>query len=80
MKVLLYTIKRSLTKLNIIIKHRICCNEPTDNQMLTKLFPDIFALSYGKDVTPIYWGMGCVIFGPLSFGWKITILGPIFSL
>ena len=78
MRVLLYTIKRSLEKLNI--KHRICCNEPTDYQMLTKFFPDIFALSYGKIVTPIYRGMGCAIFRPLSFGWKITILGPILSL
>ena len=80
MRVLLYTIKRSLEKLNI--KHRMCCNEPTDYKMLTKIFPDIFALSYGKDVhvTPIYWGIGCAIFRPLSFRWKIKILGSIFSL
>ena len=52
MRVLLYTIKRSLAKLNI--KHRMCYSEPTDYKMLTKVFLDIFALSYGKDVTPIY--------------------------
>ena len=78
MRVLLYTIKRSLAKLNI--KHRMYCNEPTDYKMLTKFFPDIFALSYGKGVTPIYWGIGCAIFRPLSFSWKIKILGSIFSL
>ena len=50
MRVLLYIIKRSLAKLNI--KHRMCCNEPTDYKMLTKFFPDIFVLSYGKDVLP----------------------------
>ena len=58
----------------------MCCNEPTDYEMLTKFFQDIFALSYGKDVTPIYWGIGCAIFRPLGFGWKIKILGSIFSL
>ena len=58
----------------------MCCNEPTDHKMLTKFFPDIFVLSYGKDVTPIYWGIGCAIYRPLSFGWKIKILGSIFSL
>ena len=82
MRVLLYTIKRSLEKLNI--KHRMCCNESTDYKMLAKFFPDIFALSYGKDVrkevTPIYWGIGCAIFRPLSFSWKIKILGSSFSL
>ena len=78
MRVLLYTIERSLAKLNI--KHIMCCNEPTDYKMLTKFFPDIFALSYGKDVTPIYWGIGRAIFRPFSFGWKIKILGSIFSL
>ena len=59
-------------------------NESTDYKMLAKFFPDIFALSYGKDVrkdvTSIYWGIGCAIFRPLSFGWKIKILGSIFSL
>ena len=30
----------------------------------------------GKEVTPIYWGTGCAIFGELSFGWK-QILGSI---
>ena len=40
MRVLLYTIKRSLEKLNI--KHRMCCNESTDYKMLAKFFPDIF--------------------------------------
>ena len=58
----------------------MCCSEPTDYKMCTKFFPDIFALSYGEDVTPIYWGIGCVIFRPLSFGWKIKILGSFFSL
>ena len=42
MRVLLYTIKRSLAKLNI---KPICCNESTDYKMLAKFFPDIFALS-----------------------------------
>ena len=78
MRVLLYVIKRSLAKLNI--KHRMCCNKPTDYKMLTKFLPDIFALSYGKDVIPIYWGIGCAIFRPLSFGRKIKILRSIFSL
>ena len=41
MRVLLYTIKRSLAKLNI--KHRMCCNESTD-KMLAKFFPDILIL------------------------------------
>ena len=80
MRVLLYTIKRSLAKLNI--KLRMCCNESTDYKMLAKFFPDIFALSYGKDVkkdvTPIYWGIECAIFRPLSFGRKIKILRSIF--
>ena len=34
MRVLLYTIKRSLAELNI--KHRMCCNESTDYKMLAK--------------------------------------------
>ena len=34
----------------------------------------------GKEVTPIYWGIGCAIFRALSFGWKIEILGSIFRL
>ena len=67
MRVLLYTIKRSLAKLNI--KHRMCCNEPIDYKMLTKFFPDNFALLYGKDVrkdaTPICWGTGYASFRPL---------------
>ena len=62
----------------------MCCNESTDYKMLAKFVPDIFALSYGKDVrkdvTPIYWGIGCAIFRPFSFGWKIKILGSIFNL
>ena len=78
MQVLLYTIKRSLAKLNI--KHRMCCNEPVDYKMLTKFFLDIFALLYGEEVTPIYWGIGCAIFRPLSFSQKIKIVGSIFSL
>ena len=57
----------------------MCYNEFTDYKMLAKFFPDIFALSYGKDVrkdvTPIYWGIGCAIFRPLSFGSKIKIWG-----
>ena len=52
MQVLLHTIKRSFAKLNI--KHRMCCNKPIDYKMLTKFFLDIFALLYGKDITPIY--------------------------
>ena len=78
MQVLLYTIKRSLAKLNI--KHRMCCNKPIDYRMLAKCFLDIFALLYGKVVTPIYWDTGCAIFRPLSFGQKIKIFGSIFSL
>ena len=78
MRVLLHTIKRSLAKLNI--KHRMCCNKPTDYKMLTKFFLDIFGLLYGKEVTPIYWGIGCAISRPLSFGRKIKILGSIFGL
>ena len=39
MRVLLYTIKRSLAKLNI--KRRMCCNKPIDYKMLTKFFLDI---------------------------------------
>ena len=74
---LLYTIKRSLAKLNI--KHRMCSNKPIDYKMLTKFFLDIFALLYGKDVTLIYWGIEFAIFSPLSFGQKIKILGSIFS-
>ena len=61
MQVLLYAIKRSLAKLNI--KHNMCCNKAIDYKMLTKSFPDIFALFYGKEVTPIYWGIGCPILG-----------------
>ena len=78
MQVLLYTIKRSLAKLNI--KHRMCCNKPIDYKMLTKFFLDIFALLYGKEVTPIYWGIGCAIFRPLSFGQKIKMFRSTFSL
>ena len=75
MRVLWYTIKRSLAKLNI--KHRTSCNKPIGYKMLTKFFPDIFTLLYGKEVTPIYWGIGCAIFRPL---WNIKIFGSIFSL
>ena len=53
MRVLLYTIKRSLAKVNI--KHGMYCNKPIDYKMLTKFFLDIFAWLYGKEVTPIYW-------------------------
>ena len=35
-----------LAKLNI--KHRMCCNKPTDYKMLTKFFLDIIALLYGE--------------------------------
>ena len=52
MQVLLYTIKRSMAKLNI--KHRMCCNKPIDYKILTKFFLDIIAWLYGKEVTPIY--------------------------
>ena len=55
MRVLRYTIKRSLAKLNI--KHRKSCNKPIAYKMLTKFFLDIFALLYGKEVTPIYWDL-----------------------
>ena len=75
---MLCTIKTSLAKLNI--KHRMCCNIPIDHKMLTKFFLDIFALLYGKEVTPIYWGIGCATFRPLSFGQKIKIVWSIFSL
>ena len=76
MRVLRYTIKRSLAKLNNI-KHRISCNKPIAYKMLTKFFLDIFALLYGKEVTPIYWGIGCASFRPLR---NIKIVGSIFSL
>ena len=46
MRVLLYTIKRSLAKLNI--KHRMCCNKPIDYKMLTKFFLDVIAWFYGE--------------------------------
>ena len=70
MRVLLYTIKDSLTKLNI--KHRMCCNKPIDCKMLTKFFLDIIAWLYAKEVThKCCWGIGCVIFMALSYGWKI---------
>ena len=41
MGVLLYTITRSLAKLNI--KDRMCCNKPIDYKMLTKFFLDAIA-------------------------------------
>ena len=44
--VLLYTIKRSLAKLNI--KHRICCNKPIDYKMLIKFFLDVITWLYGE--------------------------------
>ena len=79
MRVLLYTIKRSLAKLNI--KHRMCCNKPIDYKMLIKFFLDITAWLYGKEVTPIYCcGIGCAIFRALSFGSKIKILEPMLGL
>ena len=46
LRVLLYTIKRSLAKLNI--EHRMCCNKPIDYKMLTKFFLDIIAWLYGE--------------------------------
>ena len=61
MRVLRYTIKSSLAKLNI--KHRMSCNKPIAYKMLTKFFQDIFALLSGKEVTPIYWGIGCAMCG-----------------
>ena len=78
MRILLYTIKRSLAKLNI--KHRMRCNKPIDCKMLIKFLLDIFTLLYGKEVALIYWGTGCAIFKPLSFSQKIKILRSIFSL
>ena len=75
MRVLRYTIKRSLAKLNI--KRRMSCNKHIAYKMLTKCFLDISALLYGKEVTPIYWGIGCAIFRPLG---NIKIFWSIFSL
>ena len=49
---LLYTIKRSLAKLNI--KHRVCYNKPIDYKMLTKFFLDIIAWLYGEGVQDAY--------------------------
>ena len=46
MRVLLYTTKRSLAKLNI--KHRMSCNKPIDYKMLTKFFLDVIAWLYGE--------------------------------
>ena len=69
MQVLLYTIKRSLIG-KIEYQTQMCCNKPIDYKMLTKFFLDIFALLYGKEVTPIYWGTGSAIFRPLSFSQK----------
>ena len=46
MWVLLYTIKKSLAKLNI--KHRTCCNKPIDYKILTKFFLGITAWLYGE--------------------------------
>ena len=66
MRVLRYTIKRALAKLNI--KHRMSCNKPTAYKMLTKFFLDIFAMLYGKEVTLIYWGIGCAIPEHKNFG------------
>ena len=77
MRVLLYTIKKSLAKLNI--KHRICCNQLIDYKMLTKFFLDIIVWLYGEEVTPMYcWDKGCAIVRALSFGWKIKIFVSMF--
>ena len=46
MRVLPYTIKRSLAELNI--EHRMCCNKPIDYKMLTKFFLDVIAWLYGE--------------------------------
>ena len=67
MGVLLYTIERSLAKLNI--KHRMCCDKPIDYKMLTRFFLDITAWLYGEEVTPIYWHVGC------SFLWHSVSAG-----
>ena len=64
-RVSLYTIKRSLAKLNI--KHRICCNKPIDYKMLTKFFWTSLPDCMGKEVTPIYWHIGCAIFFATQF-------------
>ena len=70
MRVLWYTSRKSLAKLNI--KNRMSCNKPIAYKMLTKFFLDIFVLLYGK----VYWGIGCAIFRPLR---NIKIFGSIFS-
>ena len=46
MRVLLYTTKRSLVKLNI--KHRMFCKKPINYKMLTKFFLDVIAWLYGE--------------------------------
>ena len=78
MRVLLYTVKRSLAKLNI--EHRMCCNKPVDYKMLIKFFLDVIAWLYGEGGNSHYWHIGCAIFMALSFGWKIKFLGLFFSL
>ena len=57
MRVLLYTIKRSLAKLNI--EHKMCCNKPIDYKTLTKFFQTSLPGCMEKEVTPIYWHIGC---------------------
>ena len=67
MWVLLYTIKRSLTKLNI--KHRMCCNKPIDYKMLTKFFLDIHCLVVREGGNShILLGYRMCHFRALSFG------------
>ena len=78
MWVLLYTIKRSLAKLNIKTE---CA---AINLLTTRCLPSFSWTSLpgcmGKEVTPIYWGIRCAIFRALSFGWKIKFFGSIFKL
>ena len=71
MGVLLYTIKRSLAKLNI--KHRMCCDKSIDYKMLTKFFLDIMLHGEGGSSHILAYRM--CIFMALSFGWEIKILG-----
>ena len=70
MWVLLYTIKRSLTKLNI--KHGMCCNKPINYKMLTKFFLDTIVWLYGEGDNSHILGRRMCYFKVLSFGSKIN--------
>ena len=73
MRVLRYTIKSSLAKLNI--KHRMSCNKPIAYKMLIKFFQDIFCIVVWEGGNS-HICLGCAIFRPLR---NIKILGSIFS-